>query len=72
MDYTAATGAILPFAEFLSPSSANRAASDCWKGTMKKDVQETIERALARFEKRQEDTRQRSREREKFETEWTE
>ena len=38
---------------------------------MKKDVQETFERALARFEKRQEDVRQRLREREKFETEWT-
>jgi len=39
--------------------------------TMKKDVQETFERALASFEKRQEDVRQRLREREKFETEWT-
>ena len=38
---------------------------------MKKDVQETFERALASFEKRQEDVRQRLREREKFETEWT-
>ena len=40
--------------------------------TMKKNVQETFERALASFEKRQEDIRQRLREREKFETEWTE
>jgi hypothetical protein len=39
--------------------------------TMKKDVQETLERALAGFEKRQEAVRQRLREREKFETEWT-
>ena len=39
---------------------------------MKKDVQETFERVLASFEKRQEDVRQRLREREKFETEWTE
>jgi hypothetical protein len=38
--------------------------------TMKKDVQETFERALAGFEKRQEAVRQRLREREKFETEW--
>ena len=38
---------------------------------MKKDVQETFERALAGFEKRQEAVRQRLREREKFETEWT-
>ena len=38
---------------------------------MKKDVQEIFERALAGFEKRQEDVRQRLREREKFETEWT-
>src|SRR6516225_3436745 len=41
------------------------------ESTMKKDVQETFERALALFEKRQEDVRQRLREREKFETEWT-
>ena len=39
--------------------------------TMKKDVQETFERALAGFEKRQEAVRQRLREREKFETEWS-
>jgi hypothetical protein len=39
--------------------------------TMKKNVQETFERALTSFEKRQEDVRQRLREREKFETEWT-
>ena len=39
---------------------------------MKKDVQETFERALAGFEKRQEAEQQRLREREKFETEWTE
>jgi hypothetical protein len=39
--------------------------------TMKKDVQEKFERALAGFRKRQEDVRQRLREREKFETEWT-
>ena len=38
---------------------------------MKRDVQETFERALAGFEKRQEAVRQRLREREKFETEWT-
>ena len=38
---------------------------------MKKDVQGTFERALAGFEKRQQDVRQRLREREKFETEWT-
>ena len=41
------------------------------ESTMKKDVQETFERALAGFEKRQEAVRQRLREREKFETEWT-
>ena len=41
------------------------------RSTMKKDVQETFERALAGFEKRQEAVRQRLREREKFETEWT-
>jgi hypothetical protein len=39
--------------------------------TMKKDVQEAFERALAGFEKRQEAEHQRVREREKFETEWT-
>jgi hypothetical protein len=39
--------------------------------TMKKDVQETFERALARFEERQEGVRQRLRERERFETDWT-
>ena len=38
---------------------------------MKKDVQETFERALAGFEKRQEAEQQRLREREKFEAEWT-
>src|ERR1700750_581354 len=37
---------------------------------MKKDVQETFENALARYEKRQEDVRRRLREREKFETGW--
>ena len=39
---------------------------------MKKDIQEAFERALAGFEKRQEAEHQRVREREKFETEWTE
>ena len=38
---------------------------------MKKDIQETFERALAGFAKRQEAEHQRVREREKFETEWT-
>jgi hypothetical protein len=38
---------------------------------MKKDVQETFEKALAAFERRQEAVHQRLREREKFETEWT-
>ena len=37
---------------------------------MKKEVQETFENALARYEKRQEDVRRRLREREKFETGW--
>ena len=39
---------------------------------MKKDIQEAFERALAGFEKRQEAEHQHVREREKFETEWTE
>ena len=39
---------------------------------MKKDIQEAFERVLAGFEKRQEAEHQRVREREKFETEWTE
>ena len=37
---------------------------------MKKEIQETFENALARYEKRQEDVRRRLRERENFETEW--
>jgi hypothetical protein len=38
---------------------------------MKKEVQDALEKAIAGFEKRQEAEQQRSREREKFEAEWT-
>ena len=38
---------------------------------MKKEVQDALEKAIAGFENRQEAEHQRSREREKFETEWT-
>jgi len=50
-----------------------------WKGwlqlglgglTMKKEVQDALETAIAGFEKRQDAEQQRLREREKFETEW--
>ena len=37
---------------------------------MRKDVQEALERAITAFEKRQQAEQERSRERERFETDW--